>query len=105
MQITAAAVEEACRLGATGLFDARQIAEALGISATSVRSILRGRYDHLADDRWTQELVPFDAETGAPRRCPGCGARVHLPCHRCFLARLAELGLRFPTVERFRRGA
>lgn len=76
-------VEEVRRLLAEGKLSQRKIAKHLGISRATVGAIASGkRPDYQPRPR--EEDDPFQI-TGPPRRCPGCGGVVYLPCRLCYV--------------------
>ena len=76
-------VDEVRRLLAGGNLSQRRIAKVLGISRGTVGGIALGRrpdYDALRRARAEEESMPV---AGPPRRCPGCGGMVAMPCRAC----------------------
>lgn len=67
-----------------GTLSQRSIAARLGVSRGTVSAIALGkRPDYEARRRLRgDDLIP---PSGVPRRCPGCGRRVQMPCLACYL--------------------
>ena len=88
-----ARVAEIHRLLAEGRLSRRAVARAVGVSRNTVAAIALGR-------RPDYELLrrPADDEPplGPPRRCPGCGGMVYLPCRLCRMRRRLAAGARRP---------
>lgn len=65
-----------------GELSQRGIARRLGVSRGTVNAIaLSRRPDYEA--LWRREADEIPAPSGPPRRCPGCGALVLMPCVAC----------------------
>ena len=78
-------VQRVERLLAVGRLSQRKIAKLTGVSRGTVGAIAAGRRpDYEALRRRRQEHEPPE-RTGPPRRCPGCGAMVLMPCLACDL--------------------
>ena len=76
-------VDEVRRLLAEGKLSQRKVAKVLGISRGTVGVIASGRrpdYEALRRARAEKEATP---PAGLPRRCPGCGGMVAMPCIAC----------------------
>ena len=75
-------IQEVRRLIDLGQLSQRQIALKLDVSRGTVHAIATGKRGLHGS-----ELETHDAETNfyslPPQRCPGCGARVFLPCVLC----------------------
>jgi len=73
-------VDEVRRLLAEGRFSQRQIARLTGVSRGSISAIASGRRPDYpgkrAGEDWIEAWGPLE-------RCPGCGARVYMPCRIC----------------------
>jgi len=69
----------------------RKIAAQIGVSRGTVGAIALGRRPDREDRRQT---VPGDAAVphGPPRRCPGCGGMVLMPCLLCRVRALRDGG-------------
>lgn len=77
-------VQEVRRRLTEGKLSQRKIAAITGVSRGTVGAIAAGRrpdYDSSAPGRQGQLL----RRSGPPRRCPGCGAMVYMPCRLCRL--------------------
>ncbi len=77
-----AVVDEIRRLLAEGRLSQRQIARRIGVSRGTVAAIASGRRRIPAGEA---SGPPGGYARGKPVRCPGCGARVHMPCLACWL--------------------
>jgi len=75
------------RMLAQGELSHRKIAEQTGVSRGTVGAIALGRRPDRDDRRQT---FPGDAAAphGPPRRCPGCGGMVLMPCLLCHVRAL-----------------
>jgi hypothetical protein len=74
-------VDQVKQLATQGISQ-RAISRITGVSRGSVHRILTHRrpdYGAIRVDR-EGDVPPFG---GPPRRCPGCGALVHMPCLAC----------------------
>lgn len=68
----------------------RKIAEKVGVSRSTVRSLAEGTRPEYAlqpPRRWREFQMP---EETPYQRCPECGAWVQLPCHACAVRRMRE---------------
>lgn len=82
--IATTVVEEIRRMLREGSLSQRQIASHIGVSRGTVNAIALGkRNDNSARRSSTGE--DFIPPTGLPIRCPGCGARVQMPCLLCYI--------------------
>jgi len=74
-------VDEVVRLLDEGRLSQREIARVSGISRGTVGSIAQGKRPRVrtSDDTFLDPTRPL----GPPRRCPGCGGLVYLPCLLC----------------------
>jgi hypothetical protein len=79
--IASSIVDKVVRLLAEGRLSQRAIAHATGISRGTVASIAQGKRprERRTKDRFSDPSRPL----GPPRRCPGCGGLVYLPCLLC----------------------
>lgn len=77
--LTLEIVAEIKRLLDNGSHSQRKIAAMLRVSRGTVQAIASGKRG-LHGREPTAELQALDAQ---PTRCPGCGARVYLPCVLC----------------------
>ncbi len=62
----------------------REIARRLGVSRGTVHAIAVGRRPDRSSRR-RERLNGFRYPSGPPRRCPGCGGLVQMPCLLCYL--------------------
>jgi hypothetical protein len=67
----------------------RAIARRLGVSRGAVKNIALGKRRTLAAPEDTRS-GEFQPPRGMPRRCPGCGGKVQMPCLACYLRERAE---------------
>lgn len=77
-------VSEIRGLLADGGLSQRKIAQRAGVSRGTVNAIARGR----RPDSTVRGPQPPDdsiAPDGLPRRCPGCGGMVQMPCLLCYV--------------------
>jgi hypothetical protein len=72
-------VREVRRLLDEGRHSQRQIAETVGVSRGTVQAIAAGKRGIYGAEP-TGDAEPSNVP---PVRCPGCGARVYLPCVLC----------------------
>ena len=85
--IAPSVVNQIKRLLAEGRFSQRKIARMTGVSRGTVGAIAAGkRRDHEALSQSREEEPEEPA--GPPRRCPGCGGIVYLPCRLCGVRKL-----------------
>jgi hypothetical protein len=85
--IAPSVVNEIKRHLAEGRHSQRKIARMTGVSRGTVNAIANGKrpdYEAQAGDR----EMEADERTGPPRRCPGCGALVYMPCRLCHVRKL-----------------
>ena len=82
--IAAGVVEHIRQLLDQGEVSQRRIARQLGVSRGTVNAIAQGRRRDCptASDSDPLGFVP---PQGVPRRCPGCGGLVQMPCLLCRL--------------------
>lgn len=81
-------VEEVRRLLAEGKLSQRKIASHIGISRATVGAIANGkRPDYKPRPRSDDD--PFQ-QSGPPKRCPGCGGVVYLPCRLCYVREVKQ---------------
>ena len=76
-------IEEIKRLLAEGNLSRRKIAEATGVSRTSVWTVASGKYRAYSPKNSDKLFV------GPVRRCLGCGCMVMIPCRVCRIRELA----------------
>jgi hypothetical protein len=88
--IAHAKVEQIRHLLNEGHLSQRKIARHLGVSRGTVDAIAQGRRSE--DSPYRRE--PSDglpSPLGPPRRCPGCGGLVQMPCLLCHIRALRRL--------------
>ena len=79
-----AVVEQIRDLLAIGELSQRKIARRLGVSRGSVNAISQDRRpDYSQSARAAGDGFP--QPEGVPRRCPGCGGMVQMPCLLCYV--------------------
>jgi hypothetical protein len=92
--IASTVVQQIRHLLEEGDLSQRKIARRLGVSRGTVNAIAQGRRpDYAAADGGRSEDV--FSPTVPPRRCPGCGGMVYMPCLLCHIRavkRLTEAG-------------
>ncbi len=82
-------VDEVKRLLSEGKLSQRKIAKHIGISRATVGAIASGkRPDYVQRPPKEDDLFQ---QTGPPRRCPGCGGVVYLPCRLCHVRDIKRL--------------
>jgi hypothetical protein len=80
--LAAGVVEQIQHLLGEGVLSQRKIAQRLGVSRGSVTAVASGRRrPHVANPIAEGFVFP----SGLPRRCPGCGGMVQMPCLLCRL--------------------
>jgi transcriptional regulator with XRE-family HTH domain len=80
-------INDVKRLLAEGSYSQRKIADMTGVSRSTVGAIATGkRRDH--DARANASDLELETSTGPPRRCPGCGGLVFMPCRLCHVRKL-----------------
>lgn len=91
-------VEEVKRLLATGRLSQRKIARQTGVSRATIGLIAAGkRPDYQPRPPAWDSL--FDVPQAPPRRCPGCGGLVYLPCRLCHIRALKAADRRTRRAE------
>lgn len=82
--ITATVVDEIRRLLREGRLSQRKIAARIGVSRGTVNAISLGKRvcNSVRHPAGEEGFIP---PTGLPVRCPGCGARVQMPCLLCYI--------------------
>jgi len=74
-------VDQILRLLAEGQLSQRKIALSVGVSRGTIGAIAKG---HRPRIRTTEErFADPNRPLGPPRRCPGCGGLVYMPCLLC----------------------
>ncbi len=87
--LTPELVERIRGLLADGRMSRRGIAHELRVSRGSVNAIAHGRRSDYAA-RCQDRTISLETPTGPIERCPGCGARVQMPCLACRLRALQQ---------------
>ncbi len=87
-----AVVAEIRGLLAGGELSQGEIARRWGVSRGTVNAIATGR--RAARSAQTAADEPFTFPPGPPRRCPGCGGLVQMPCLACRVRARKELEIR-----------
>ena len=80
--IATAVADEIRELLGSGQLSQRKIALRVGVSRGTVNAIALGRRPDYPARRGgpSDDFIP---PSGPPRRCPGCGAKVRMPCLAC----------------------
>jgi hypothetical protein len=81
--IAASVVEEIRELLHEGELSQRKIARRMEVSRGTVLAIACGRRPNYDDRRRRENYLPNPS--GLPRRCPGCGGMVQMPCLLCYV--------------------
>ncbi|RIK82707.1 MAG: hypothetical protein DCC68_05585 [Planctomycetota bacterium] len=68
-----------------GKLSQREVSELTGTSRATVNAIARGRRSVSLQSG--NDTAACFAPKQRPRRCPGCGGMVYLPCHLCRIRR------------------
>jgi hypothetical protein len=89
-------VREIRRLLVYSQLSQRQIARLVNVSQGTVSAIARGRRS-IRSASARQEPLPLPR--GPVARCPGCGARVRMPCLACSIRRSADRRDRSPSGD------
>ena len=85
--IAPSVVDEIKRLLAEGKFSQRRIARITSVSRGTVGAIASGKRRD-CETRARDPGLEQEEPTGPPRRCPGCGGLVYLPCRLCHVRKL-----------------
>jgi DNA-binding XRE family transcriptional regulator len=98
--IAPSVVHEIRRLLAQGNYSQRKIARITGVSRGTVGAIASGkRRDYGL--RVKDPEMELEEPGGPPRRCPGCGGLVSMPCRLCHVRKLvAEVRIARPPAKR-----
>lgn len=80
--IAAAVVDQIRGLLAEGGLSQRRIAQRVGVSRGTVNAVARGRRPDYEIGR-RPPGADFTPPSGPPKRCPGCGGMVQMPCLLC----------------------
>jgi hypothetical protein len=83
--ISPAHVDEIRRLLNGGKLSQRTIARQTGVSRGTVQAIADGRHPSGSARRAGRRRDGFSPPIGLPARCPGCGAKVRMPCLACYI--------------------
>lgn len=83
-------VDEVKRLLNEGSLSQREIARKTGVSRGTVNAIALGKRPE--PRRLRTAADEFLAPAGPPRRCPGCGGLVRMPCLLCRVRQMKESG-------------
>jgi DNA-binding XRE family transcriptional regulator len=98
--IAPSVVHEIKRLLAEGKYSQRRIARITGVSRGTVGAIASGKRPDY-ETRARDPELELEQPTGPPRRCPGCGGLVYLPCRLCHVRKLvAEARIARPPAKR-----
>jgi hypothetical protein len=89
--IAQAVVEEIRHLLDEGAISQRKIARHLGVSRGTVNAIAQGKRPDGMGRR--DEAEDFLSPVGPPRRCPGCGGMVLMPCLLCHVRAMRHQGV------------
>jgi hypothetical protein len=76
----------------------RKIAQITGVSRGSVGAIASGKRPDYAMPR-SAGAEDCEEPTGPPRRCPGCGGMVYMPCVLCRVRETTAARRQFAAVE------
>lgn len=87
--LASAVIEEIHRMLREGRLSQRGIAQQIGVSRGTVNAIAQGKRrdgprKHPACEK------DFMPPSGLPVRCPGCGAKVQMPCLLCYIRSQAK---------------
>jgi hypothetical protein len=83
--ITPSRVEEIRRLLNGGKLSQRAIARQTGVSRGTVQAVAEERRCPGSKRRVIGPRDGFTPPSGLPVRCPGCGAKVQMPCLACYV--------------------
>lgn len=89
--ISSHVVAEVRRLLEEGRLSQRKIAQWTGVSRGTVHAIARGRRPD-CEARRCRRTDAVTPPSGPPRRCPGCGGMVQMPCLLCQLRAIQRRG-------------
>ena len=82
--IVTSVVDEIRRMLREGRLSQRRIAMQIGVSRGTVNAIAQGKRTCVAAGRLANGNG-FTPPSGAPKRCPGCGGKVQMPCLVCYI--------------------
>ena len=94
-------VDEVRRLLAEGKLGQRKIAKRMRISRGTVGAIATGRRPDCESPGKTRPRDGSPEVAGPPRRCPGCGGTVYMPCRVCRVRQTAARLPRPAPVQQF----
>jgi hypothetical protein len=83
--ISPSRIEEIRRLLNWGKLSQRAIARQTGVSRGTVQAIAEDRHRPGSGHRTIGLRGDFTPPSGLPIRCPGCGAKVQMPCLACYV--------------------
>lgn len=89
--ISSHVVAEVRRLLEEGRLSQRKIAQWTGVSRGTVNAIARDQHPD-CEARRCRRTDAFIPPSGPPRRCPGCGGMVQMPCLLCQLRVIQRRG-------------
>ena len=88
--IAQAIVDEIRCLLDKGTLSQRTIARRIGVSRGTVNAIAQGKRPDYSGLR--RNADDFSPPAGPPRRCPGCGGMVLMPCLLCHVRAIRQAG-------------
>jgi hypothetical protein len=98
--IAPSVVHEIKRLLAEGKYSQRKIARITGVSRGTVGAIASGKRPDY-ETRARDPELELEQPAGPPRRCPGCGGLVYMPCRLCHVRKLVgEARIARPPAKR-----
>jgi hypothetical protein len=83
--ISPSRAEEVRRLLCGGKLSQRAIARLTGVSRGTVQAVAEERRRPGSGSQTLGSRDGISPPTGLPVRCPGCGAKVRMPCLACFI--------------------
>lgn len=93
--IAPSVVQQVRRLLAEGRLSQRRIAKTTGVSRGTVAAIATGKRREQGPRKGRDETETLEP-SGPPRRCPGCGATVYMPCRACRTREIGDRRARSP---------
>lgn len=88
--IAPALVDQIRQMLTQGELSQRKIAQRLGISRGTVNAIAQGKRTSVP--LWRHGSDDYVPPAGPPRRCPGCGGIVLMPCLLCHVRAMKRRG-------------